>query len=82
MRLAVRDVTMPQSPGLAGVVTFSAGVATAVPGQTSRDFHALIQIAEAALYPAKAAGRDNVQARSSGSAFIRAFRARHLPANA
>ena len=62
MRLAVRSVAVPQASSLGGVVTFSAGVATWASWQTGKDSQALVRIADAALYAAKAAGRDTVQA--------------------
>ena len=62
MRLAVRSTAMQQAPGLGGVVTFSAGVASWVAGRAGEGSQALVRIADAALYAAKTAGRDNVQA--------------------
>ena len=62
MRAAVRQLAIHQAPTLGGVVTFSAGVATVLPEQTSNSAQVLLQMADAALYAAKAAGRDTVQA--------------------
>jgi diguanylate cyclase (GGDEF)-like protein len=60
MRLAVRGLALPQAHHLGGVITFSAGVATWVPGQTLDGWQALVGIADTALYAAKAAGRNMV----------------------
>jgi diguanylate cyclase (GGDEF)-like protein len=60
MRLAVRGLALQQAHHLGGVVTFSAGVATWVPAQTANGSQALVATADAALYAAKAAGRNLV----------------------
>ena len=62
MRLTMHNLAMPQAPALGGVVTFSAGVATRASGRTGENSQALVRIADAALYAAKAAGRNMVQA--------------------
>jgi diguanylate cyclase (GGDEF)-like protein/PAS domain S-box-containing protein len=60
MRLAVRSLARQQAHHLGSVVTFSAGVATWVPGETAYGWQALVGIADTALYAAKAAGRNMV----------------------
>jgi diguanylate cyclase (GGDEF)-like protein len=60
MRLAVRGLALQQAHHLGGVITFSAGVATWVPGQTANGSQTLVGTADAALYAAKAAGRNMV----------------------
>jgi diguanylate cyclase (GGDEF)-like protein len=66
MRLAVCGLAVQQAHHLGGVITVSAGVATRVPGRTTDDSQALVRIADAALYVAKAAGRDTVAESSTG----------------
>jgi len=61
MRLAVRSIAIKHAHSLGGVVTFSAGVATATPGPIGEGPQKLVGIADAALYAAKAAGRNTVQ---------------------
>jgi diguanylate cyclase (GGDEF)-like protein len=61
MRLAVRGLAIPQARNRGGVVTFSAGVATWQPGRLCPSSQGLIGSADAALYAAKAAGRDMVR---------------------
>jgi diguanylate cyclase (GGDEF)-like protein len=61
MRLAVRSLAVQQAPQVDDVVTFSAGVATCVPGQTAGQAQALVGVADKALYAAKAAGRNTVK---------------------
>jgi diguanylate cyclase (GGDEF)-like protein len=60
MRLAVRGLALRHAPCIGGLVTFSAGVATYVPGSGAGEWTALIGDADAALYAAKAGGRDRV----------------------
>lgn len=64
-RLAVRGLALPQAPDIGGVVTFSAGVATAIPGPGASGARALVEAADGALYAAKAAGRDMAKTQSS-----------------
>jgi diguanylate cyclase (GGDEF)-like protein len=61
MRLAVRGLALPQAPGIGGLVTFSAGVASYVPGRDSAGPKSVVGDADAALYAAKAGGRDMVK---------------------
>ncbi|HEY0184122.1 MAG TPA: sensor domain-containing diguanylate cyclase [Rhodopila sp.] len=61
IRLAVRGLAMPQARHIGGGVTLSAGVATYQPGQDQSEARALIGRADAAMYAAKAAGRDTVR---------------------
>lgn len=61
MRLSLHSLGLAQASVLGGLVTISAGVATRTPGQACRGPGVLIQAADAALYAAKAAGRDTVQ---------------------
>ena len=57
LRQAIRDLAIPHEAGTHGVVTVSVGVATVVPtGVDGAD--ALLRAADAALYQAKLAGRD------------------------
>jgi diguanylate cyclase (GGDEF)-like protein len=65
MRLAVRGLALQQAHHLDGVITFSAGVATWVPAQTGNGSQTLVAIADAALYAAKAAGRNMVSVQES-----------------
>lgn len=44
-----------------GIVTLSAGVATFVPGRSAGAWQAVVADADAALYAAKASGRDTVK---------------------
>jgi diguanylate cyclase (GGDEF)-like protein len=61
MRMAVHDLALPHSGSAHNIVTFSAGVATYVPGQSTGDWQTLVETADAALYAAKANGRDTVR---------------------
>jgi diguanylate cyclase (GGDEF)-like protein len=61
MRLAVRALALQQASHLGGVVTFSAGVATCRPRPAADGSRSLVGEADAALYAAKAAGRDAVK---------------------
>ncbi len=61
MQQAVRGLAVRQAPYIGGVVTFSAGVATRVPGPEAGEAQALIEMADTALYAAKAAGRNWVE---------------------
>jgi diguanylate cyclase (GGDEF)-like protein len=62
MRLAVRGLGVRQATHLDDVVTFSAGVATRVPGHAQGEAQELVNLADTALYAAKAAGRNRVTA--------------------
>jgi PleD family two-component response regulator len=61
MRLAVRGLAVRQAPRLDDVVSFSAGVAARVPGKSAAEAQVLIELADMALYAAKAAGRNRVE---------------------
>ncbi len=61
MRLAVRALGLQHERGEHGIVTFSAGVATLVLGRGAGSWQALVADADAALYTAKAMGRDAVE---------------------
>jgi len=61
IRLAVRTTAVPQAPGIGSVVTVSAGVSTIKPGHAGEASQTLVRVADAALYAAKAAGRNTVQ---------------------
>jgi diguanylate cyclase (GGDEF)-like protein len=60
MLRAVRGLAMRQAGHLDDVVTFSAGVGTYMPARDTEDAQALIEMADTALYAAKAAGRNRV----------------------
>jgi len=78
MRLAVRGLALrqapdtgaphPGAPHTGGIVTFSAGVATYVPGRGTGEWRATVGEADAALYAAKAGGRDMVKTQQSPAA--------------
>jgi diguanylate cyclase (GGDEF)-like protein len=61
MRLAVRGLALRHGRSERGIVTLSAGVATFVPGRSAGAWQALVADADAALYAAKASGRDTVK---------------------
>jgi diguanylate cyclase (GGDEF)-like protein len=61
MRAAVHDLGLPHPRSAHRIATFSAGVATYVPGRTTGSRATLIERADAALYVAKAKGRDTVE---------------------
>jgi diguanylate cyclase (GGDEF)-like protein len=61
MRQTVRCAALKQAPQVGGLVTFSAGVATLTPGLNAEGSKALIGEADAAMYAAKATGRDAVR---------------------
>ncbi len=60
MRLAVRGLAIPHAMSEAGVATISVGVAVLQPGPGHLGPAALVAAADAALYAAKAGGRDRV----------------------
>jgi diguanylate cyclase (GGDEF)-like protein len=60
IRLAVRGLALQHGRSERGIVTLSAGVATFVPGRSAGAWQALVADADAALYVAKASGRDTV----------------------
>ena len=62
MRLAIRNLGIRQAHQLGGIVTLSAGVATCGSGLGRCGPASLIEDADAALYVAKAGGRDAVRA--------------------
>jgi diguanylate cyclase (GGDEF)-like protein len=70
IRLAVRCLALQHTRSVHGIVTFSAGVATCMPGQTPGGSQALIGNADAALYAAKDGGRDTVKTYPSTPAAI------------
>jgi diguanylate cyclase (GGDEF)-like protein len=61
MRVAIRRLALPHARSVHGVVSFSAGIATYEPGCSVGGWQALIERADAALYAAKASGRDTLQ---------------------
>ncbi|NDV89146.1 diguanylate cyclase [Aurantimonas aggregata] len=70
VRLAVRELAIPNSGSSHGIVTISVGVATLAAGAGAelRDAAWLIRSADRALYEAKANGRDKVVAASAQQA--------------
>ena len=61
MRTAVHDLALPHARSTHGIVTFSGGVATYVPGPRVVGWQTLVEEADAALYAAKSHGRDRVE---------------------
>ena len=61
MKKAVHDLALPHVRGVHNNVTFSAGVATYVPGRGTVSWQMLVEAADAALYEAKAKGRDRIE---------------------
>jgi len=61
LRRAVRLLRLPHKASEYGVVTISIGVTTQVPGLWIKQPQGLMSRSDAALYDAKAAGRDKVQ---------------------
>lgn len=66
VRMAVHRLALPHSPVVGGMVTLSAGVATAMPARDSQSIHALIELADAALYAGKVQGRNVVIVAGAG----------------
>lgn len=66
LRASVEALALPHPMGIGGIVTISVGVAAACPaeGQSGRD---LVATADAALYRAKADGRNRCRARAAGA---------------
>ena len=62
MRQAVHKLALPHVRSVHNIVTFSAGVATHVPGRGTGSWQMLVEAADAALYEAKAKGRDSIAA--------------------
>ncbi|HEY5800903.1 MAG TPA: diguanylate cyclase, partial [Burkholderiaceae bacterium] len=60
LRDGVRALKLPHKRNPAGIVTISIGVAALTPPRGEGDAHLLLQTADAALYAAKASGRDAV----------------------
>jgi diguanylate cyclase (GGDEF)-like protein len=61
IRRAIADWRVPHEDSEGGIVTVSIGAATAIPGQGDAAA-SLVVAADAAVYRAKAAGRNRVQA--------------------
>ena len=66
LRAAVADLAEPHPLVAAGIVTVSIGTASVVPTRDD-DVSTLVELADAALYRAKAAGRDQVRSASRGN---------------
>lgn len=60
VRMAVHGLALPHAPTIGGMVTLSAGVATAMPARDPQGTHTLIELADAALYAGKVQGRNVV----------------------
>jgi diguanylate cyclase (GGDEF)-like protein len=59
MRAAIQALAIAHPAGVEGVVTVSVGVASLVPGETG-SVEQLVEVADRALYAAKAAGRNRI----------------------
>jgi PleD family two-component response regulator len=70
MRLTVRGLALQHGRNVHGIVTLSAGVATFVPGRRAGSWQDVVGEADAALYAAKAGGRDIVQVHAPFSVTI------------
>ena len=66
VRMAVHGLALPHAPTVGGMVTLSAGVATAMPSRDAQSTHALIALADAALYAGKVQGRNAVVVAGAG----------------
>lgn len=60
VRMAVHGLALPHAPAVGGMVSLSAGVATALPARDPQNSHTLIELADAALYVGKVQGRNVV----------------------
>ena len=60
VRAAVRDLNIDHPGAATGIVTVSIGVAVVWPQRSEQGAQRLVQMADKALYQAKAAGRDRV----------------------
>jgi diguanylate cyclase (GGDEF)-like protein len=79
MRLTVRGLALQHGRSVHGIVTLSAGVATFVPGRSAGSWQGLIGDADAALYTAKAMGRDAVEIYTPPQAAISPASRAHAP---
>ncbi len=70
MRLTVRGLAVQHRCSEHDIVTLSAGAATFVPGRSAGAWQALVGDADAALYAAKASGRDAVRLHIPAAAAI------------
>jgi diguanylate cyclase (GGDEF)-like protein len=66
VRMAVQGLALPHAPTVGGMVTLSAGVATAMPAREPQNTQALIERADAALYVGKVQGRNVVVVAGAG----------------
>jgi diguanylate cyclase (GGDEF)-like protein len=71
MKRAVHDLALPHVRSVHSIVTFSAGVATHVPGRSAGSWQMLVEAADAALYEAKAKGRDRIETAAGPSVRVR-----------